>query len=275
MSFDPRLTPARPDLAARNLSGQIKADHYVDPVAQIVAVDRTPLREAPSPGASLSSELLYGEAFEVYEIREGWAWGQAPRDGYVGYVAAVALAEPGPAPTHKIIAPRCFVFPGPDMKLPIEGALPMGALVTPGERRGDYIYLTHLGWIYAAALAPLADKAPDFVAVAEQFLATPYLWGGRTPFGCDCSGLVQSALAAAGIPCPRDSDQQDKAFAPAVGERQRGDLVFWPGHVGIMADRDHLLHANAFHMACVREPFDLAVARIAAKGLDVRSVRRV
>jgi len=271
---DHRLIPARPDLAASRLAGKVEAARFADGEMMQLVVDRSGLREAPSPDARLVSEVLFGELFEVFEIREGWAWGQAPRDQYVGYVAAVALAQPGPAPNHKIISPRSFLFPGPDLKLPIEAALPYGALVQITDRRDGYGFVPYLGWISEHNLGPLNAQLSDPVALALRFVETPYLWGGRTAFGCDCSGLVQTVLEAAGMQCPRDADQQQARFAEATGPRQRGDLVFWQGHVGMMVDGVQLVHANAYHMAVQVEPLADTIARYEAKGLAVLATCR-
>ena len=271
---DLRLVPARPDLAARRLSATHQALRYADGEMMAVAVDRTPLRTGPSPAASLASEMLFGEAIEVFEIREGWAWGQALADGYVGYVAAVALVPPGPAPTHKIIAPRAFVFPGPDLKLPIEGALALGTQVCVSDARDGYVFVPYLGWISTHHLGPLDQSVPDYAGLALRFLETPYLWRGRTAFGCDCSGLVQTVLAAAGIKCPRDADQQQATFSAGAEPVARGDLIFWKGHVGIMTDAENIVHANAFHMAVQVEPLVQTRARYEAKDLFIQAICR-
>ena len=192
----------------------------------------------------------------------------------MGYVAAVALAQPGPAPNHKIISPRSFVFPGPDLKLPIEAALPYGALVQITDRRDGYGFVPYLGWISEHNLGALNAQISDPVALALRFVEAPYLWGGRTAVGCECSGLVQTVLEAAGMQCPRDADQQQAHFAETTSPRQRGDLVFWQGHVGMMVDGVQLVHANAYHMAVQVEPLADTLARYEAKGLTVLATCR-
>lgn len=274
--FDRRLTPARPDLAALELKGKIEAQRYVSPVIKSARVGVAPLRRHPRDDAELDNELLFGDRFDVYEELNGWAWGQAA-DGYVGYVPARDL-EPGhTTPTHRVIALRSFLLPGPDFKLPPRDALPMNARVNVGNIEGRYAQLSTGGFIAASHLAPLTDAASDFVAVAEQFLGVPYLWGGKTISGCDCSGLVQTALDRCGIAAPRDTDMLEAALGKPIEptDLKRGDLVFWSGHLGVMCDASTLLHANAYAMCVASEPLAQAIERIAAAGFPVTSYSRL
>ncbi len=276
-ALDPRLNPFRPDLAAAHLRGKVEAARFVDGTRHEVIEPNTPLRREPSHEARQDTEALFGEAVTVYEIVEGWAWGQLETDGYVGWLSANALSKPGAAPTHKVAVPRTLCFPAPDIKRPPLAALPMGATLAIARQNKGFA-VTAAGWhIPDVHLAPVEAKAPDFVAVAEAFLSTPYLWGGKTSLGLDCSGLVQVALQAAGIPCPRDSDLQEKALGKPVApaDLRRGDLVFWQGHVAIARDAETLLHANAHHMMVAIEPYAAAVARIKAASADVTSVKRL
>jgi cell wall-associated NlpC family hydrolase len=281
-AFDPRLTPARADLAAKELEGKVDATRYVDGRTYEVIEPQTPLRAAPEPDAPLLTEALKGERVAIYDTNaEGWAWGQLAADGYVGWLPANALTPAGAPPTHKVAALRTFVFPGPSIKLPPLEALPLGARLGI-VRVEDRMAVTRSGgYVPSPHLAPLDVDEPDFVAVAERFLGVPYLWGGKTALGLDCSGLVQVALTAAGISCPRDSDMQEQALGAPTGtsadfaDVQRGDLIFWKGHVAIVRDGANLLHANAFHMAVAIEPIADAIARIRAAGSEITSVRRV
>lgn len=279
-AFDPRLTPARPELAAAHLRGKVEAVRFVEGEVREVIEPQAPVRRAPSPDAPLDTEALRGERVTVYEsTEEGWAWGQI-EDGYVGWLPVNALVRPGPSATHKVTALRTLVFPGPSIKLsPIE-MLSLGARLAVVRNDAPFAVTSTGGYIPFVHLAAGASAESDFVAVAERFLGVPYLWGGKTSLGLDCSALVQVALNAAGIACPRDSDMQERALGNSVDSLdvenlQRGDLLFWTGHVGIMRDRHTLLHANAFHMAVAVEPAADALARIRANGSELRTVRRL
>ena len=277
-AFDPRTTPARPDLAASRLKGQVTAARFVDGTPREVRDDSAPLRRAPAPDAPLDTEALKGELVTVYEAdEEGWCWGQLDRDGYVGWLPANALVPPGPPATHVVAALRTLAFPGPSIKLPPVAAYSLGCRLAVLRIEGA-LAVTPSGYVAARHLAPVAATEPDFVAVAERFVGVPYLWGGKTSLGIDCSGLVQVALTAAGIVCPRDSDMQERALgtplSPDVAQMRRGDLIFWPGHVAIACDATTIVHANAFHMAVAVEPIATAVRRIADGGSPVVSIRR-
>jgi cell wall-associated NlpC family hydrolase len=276
---DPRLTPARGDLAAKYLEGRVKAERFVIGETFEVTDAIAPLREAPSAEAALMTQALKGERVTVYDRNgEGFAWGQLDSDRYVGWLPDSALAKPAAAPTHKVIAIRTFAFPGPSIKLPPAETLPMGAMVRV-VREDDTFAVTREGWYLPKPhVADIDHREPDFVTVAERFVGTPYLWGGKSSLGIDCSGLVQIAMNAAGTGCPRDSDMQQDSLGrlldPAEQRNlQRGDLIFWKGHVAIARDALTIVHANAYQMATVIEPTSDAIARIKAAGLDVLAIR--
>jgi cell wall-associated NlpC family hydrolase len=281
-AFDPRVTPARADLAAKHLEGKVAAARFVEGRAYQVIEPTAPLRREPRPDAALDTEALKGERVTVYETNaEGWAWGQLAADNHVGWLPAGALAPPDAAPTHKVAALRSFAFPGPSIKLPPLEALPLGAMLTIVGAQ-DALAVTRSGaYVPAVHLKPVAENEADFVAVAERFIGVPYLWGGKTALGLDCSGLVQIALTACGISCPRDSDMQEAALgrpieaAAGLSGLKRGDLVFWTGHVAIVCGPGSLLHGNAFHMAVAIEPIAEAIARIGAAAGEITSVRRM
>jgi cell wall-associated NlpC family hydrolase len=241
-----------------------------------------PLRRAPSPDAPLDTEALMGERVMVYETtEEGWAWGQLEADSYVGFLPTGALRDPGSRPTHKVAALRTLVFPGPNIKLPPVASLALGCRLAVARSEPPFAVAAFGGYVPAGHLVPLDCDETDFVAVAERFLGAPYLWGGKTNLGLDCSGLVQVALTACGAPCPRDSDMQEHALgtliapSPDMSMLRRGDLLFWKGHVAIVRDPATLVHANAHHMAVVSEPIAEAIARIRAAGSEPTSVRRL
>jgi cell wall-associated NlpC family hydrolase len=245
-----------------------------------VIESQAPLRRHPSPDAPLDTEALKGERVRVEEVSpEGWCRGTLEADGYAGWLPENALAAPGPSATHKVRVPRTLVFPGPSIKLPPIEALSLGCRLALARLEGLFAVTHSGGYIPARHLTPLDTFAPDMVAVAEAFLHVPYLWGGKTSLGLDCSGLVQLALAACGLPCPRDSHMQEAALGmalpPDLSAPRRGDLLFWKGHVAIARNPETLIHANAFHMAVAIEPIAQAVERIAAAGSEVTSVRRI
>ena len=281
-AFDPRLTPARADLAATYLAGKVRASHFVEGRPFEVIEPQAPLRTAPSPEALLSTQALKGERVTIYDVdAEGWAWGQLESDRYVGFMPASALGDPGPAPSHKVTALRTFVFPGPSIKLPPIEPLSFGCRLAVAQTEGPWVITASRGYIPACHIDALTAAEEDFVAVAERFLGVPYLWGGKTSLGLDCSGLVQIALTACGLACPRDADMQEQALGEAVvpstgiSNLQRGDLIFWNGHVAFVRDAASLIHANAFHMAVAIESIGEATARIRAAGSEITSIRRI
>jgi cell wall-associated NlpC family hydrolase len=232
------------------------------------------------------TETLRGEEVALFETTaDGWAWVQLAGDRYVGWTPAGALGEPDPGPTHKVTALRTFVFSEPDIKSPPLAALPLGARVAVNDmtedRNARYALIAPAGAVVLQHLAPVDAFESDFTAVAERFIGTPYLWGGKTGLGLDCSGLVQVALGACGIAAPRDADMQETSvgsqlpLGPDLPRLARGDLVFWKGHVGIMRDPETLLHASAHHMAVASELLGVTVARHLGRGLPITGIRRL
>jgi hypothetical protein len=279
--LDKRTTPARADLAAAHLKGVVDAPRYVEGTKRSVWVGRAALRVRPSDEAAQDSELLFGESFTVYERANGWAWGQAQNDSYVGYVEDAALTTAF-AVQSKVTALMAPAFIGPDLKRSVQDILPMNAAVSVLGRIDDYVEIESGLFLHQRHIAPLDHN--DFVAVAERFVGVSYVWGGKTYAGLDCSGLIQTALAATGVAAPRDTDMMEKELGVAVDaatrrgdvapKARRGDLVFWKGHMGVMVDSTRLLHANAYHMSTVIEPLAEVVARIEKVAGPVTSIRR-
>lgn len=256
------------------LADRVFAPHYAKPLLHGCLAGGVAMRAAPSRDSIAVSELLRGEGFAVVDASGEWAWGYSIHDGYVGYVPVDAIG-PFAAPTHIISSPAALVFASASIKAPVVERLPMGARLTVTASEGAF-HRIEGGFVHDRHLSPLDKAEPDHVAVAARLVGVPYRWGGRSGDGIDCSGLVQLALAFAALPCPRDSDQQ-QSLGRAIAEGEplrRGDLVFLPGHVGIMADETHLLHANAFWMRVVTEPLADVVAR-QPEGGGITALRRI
>ncbi len=267
--FDPRVVAIRPDLADIAVAGQHFAPHYAAPMMRSCVLPAAPLRAAPSLAAEQTSELLFGEGFALLDLTGGWAWGYCLADHYVGYLSADALGTPI-APTHRVAMREAMLHSAPDAASGGPAVLPRGAQVM-GEAEGEWLATAH-GYLPLAALVEVGADHDDPAAIAEDMIGTPYVWGGRTAKGIDCSGLVQVAWGAAGVQLPRDSDLQlaalndDKDVAPT--DLARGDLVFFPGHVGIMADHDKIVHASQHWMEAKVEPLADLIARTAAEAHD-------
>lgn len=270
-ALDRRLHAVRPDLADIRLKDRVESARFVAGEPAIITAPVIDLKSAPEPAAGLDSQALFGEQVQVFERRDGWAWVQTQRDGYVGYTLGADLAPLKEAtnPTHRIIAPRTFIYPGPDMKQPRVMALSMGtpiAVTGRAQTRGtDFLLRADGTAIIERHCAPVSQPEEDAIAAAERLIGTPYLWGGASAFGIDCSGLVQLSFMMAGIDVQRDSDMQAATAGrplPADAPLQRGDLVFWKGHVGLMADAETLIHANGHSMDVRRESLADAIARI-------------
>lgn len=269
---DRRLHAYRTDLADQRLRGQVDASAYVSGSPNQLCVAVADIRRSPSPDAPVDTQVLFGETVQVFEDHEGWCWVQLNSDGYVGYMAHNALTSKIETATHCVSVPRTFLYPGPDMKFPVTTALSMGsrlAVVGETETRGTrYLLLSSGEAVIADHAKPAGDRAADPVAIATRLLETPYLWGGRTAFGIDCSGLMQLSHAMCGNALPRDSDMLRASAGELIGEGrdhpplQRGDLVFWKGHVAMMESETVMIHASGHTMSVVREPYAEAVARI-------------
>jgi len=285
--LDPRLHPYRDDLAADFLEGRVEAEAFVAGKPRRVGVAFTAVMSKPvfsqfTPGELQSSELLFGEGFTVYEDTDGWSWGQCGHDGYVGYVRSADLYSNLPEPTHWVTAARSLVFPDNKGEYPATMGLTTAARVAVETVAGDFAKLASGGWMFTRHLGGLSETLPDFVAVAQIFSRVPYLWGGRGGMGIDCSGLIQVPLAAAGLPVPRDSDQQADAIGEDIplpddlSDLRPGDIVFFPGHVGIHLGSGALLHASSHDMMVATHSLTEVIDRmVERKGEGITRVRRV
>lgn len=267
--FEPREWFAGPDVVELALAGDVGAMRYVEPRALVCTAARTMLRSGPDAAAEAVSELIFGEGFEIVEVKDGFALGRTLHDRYIGWVDFAVLALPGTEPTHRISARRAPVFAAASIKAAVLMELPFGAHMA-GAMDGDFLCLDSGGFVHRRHLGPLPK---DRFAAAVLFADAPYRWGGRTPDGVDCSGLVQQALSVEGITLRRDTDlQREQGEAVKFAARDAGDLLFWPGHVGLLLDGDRLCHANAHWMAVVTEPLADVMARLPDAGEPV--VRR-
>lgn len=282
--LDRRLNAYRADLAAAALEGQVEATRFVEGEPRQVVEPIAPLRESPRFDARLDTEALYGETVRVFDEQEGWSWVQVDRDGYVGYAPSEVLGPSSAPTTHRISTLHTHVYPVPDKKVPPLTRLTLNAgVVVTGAATGQtgFVQIISGSFVSERHIVPIEEKEPDFVAVAERFVGTPYLWGGRTSLGIDCSGLIQLSLQAAGRHALRDSDMQEATLGTALPDSddytalKRGDLVFWNGHLGVMVDGENLLHANGHHMQTVIEPLSVAVERIAGIHGPVTAIKRL
>lgn len=277
--LDSRRHPVRADLAAGYLRERVSAPRYADPVRRAVVAETASIRRQPDAGAMQISELLHGEPVDVYAAEAGWAWVQGALDGYVGYVAEADLADAGPAPTHMVRARLSHLFPEASIKLPPAGRLTLGARVAVTDASGRFARLADGRFVIADHLRPLGEPETDLAAVALRNLGAPYLWGGRSSLGLDCSGLVQVAFQACGFLPPRDSDMQAKELGAAKpvpkgpGGLERGDVVYFPGHCMIADGAGGLVHANATHMMVTHEPAATVFARTTGGWNAVTDVR--
>lgn len=279
--LDPRIHAYRADLADERLTDKVKAERYVPGDLSHVHRDSVPLFSEPSFDGELQTEALFGEAVRIFEIRDGWAWGQILTDDYVGYLPLEALSPGLLEPTHRVSSLRTFIYEQANLKSPPIALISMMSPVTVNGRDGDFFELADKGYIYHTHLVPVDEVEVDFVAVAERFVGTPYLWGGRTSLGLDCSALIQIGLLATGQFSRRDSDLQAASLGELLNDTtdlsqlKRGDLVFWKGHIGVMVDETQMLHSNAHHMAVAIEPLEPAVQRIRSNGGgEITALRR-
>ncbi|CAM1636728.1 Endopeptidase [Bartonella choladocola] len=268
--LDPRLHAYRLDLADEALRGKVEASRFVAGSLKRIVAPVAALYKIPDALSERQSECLFGENVKVFEEKNGFCWVQAQQDGYVGYVEQSKIGSIGNQPTHRVNVPRTFQYRDADLRSPMISPLSMGSrisVVAEAETRGTrYARLDNGDFVVFNHIMPVTTVADDYVTIAESFIHTPYLWGGKSGLGIDCSGLVQLAMMMTGRTVLRDTDMQQatigKNISPDDGLK-RGDLVFWKGHVAIMIDSGTLIHANGASMDVKTEPLDQAIARIA------------
>lgn len=278
---DPRRHAWREDLASEELWDRVLVPRYEAGKVKQLMRPSAPMRKRPDKAAAYENEIVFGETVRVFEEVDGWAWLQLERDRYVGYVPADGLSEAVAEPTHRVQALGTFLYPVPDIKSSPIMPLSFDSRLAIANGDEKFSELVTGGFVVTRHISELGRPHRDFVEAAEKFVGVPYLWGGRTRLGVDCSGLIQLAMNAAGHNCPRDTDMQQDEVGNAIlipndlEGLQRGDLVFWKGHVGVMTDGVMLLHANAHHMAVTVEPLVVATRRISRAGSEIVSIRRI
>ena len=278
--LDPRLHAYRPDIADASLAGRVEAERFVEPRKAQVVEPIIPVHSVPRFDGMQLTQALMGETVKLFHEEEGWAWVQLAADGYVGYVNGNALSAEHVTPTHRVAVPATFIYPEPNLKSQPATQLTLNAQLAVRDESGAFSQIADGRFVFTAHLKPAGSFAGDFVSVAEMFRHVPYYWGGKSVQGLDCSGLVQLALQACGIEALRDTDMQEKTLGillavTGLDGLERGDLVFWKGHVGIMTGQRTMIHANGHHMMVVEEPLRDAVERIAARYGEITSVRRL
>jgi len=278
-ALDRRLNAFRDDLADAALKGKVEAPRFVEPQSRQVITDRAPLRRAPNADSEQEAEALFGERMKLFDKKDGWAWVQSERDGYVGYCEAACLSSVGWSSSHVVAVPRTPLFSGPGLKYAIKQFLHMESTLEVLDTKDGYLQTPH-GWLFAKHVCTKRQHQSDYIDTALLFIGAPYVWGGRSSLGMDCSGLVQLVLQRAGIEAPRDSDMQAKS--DLLGESlsvdilpKRGDIIFWKGHVAIALDQNRVVHATGHHLAVAVEPLeDIDERARQESGEGVTAVRR-
>ena len=277
--LDKRLHAFRVDLADSRLKGSVEAARFIEGIPMQVVAPVVSVHREPSISAMQATQALFGEKIMAFEDKKEWVWCQLARDGYVGYISKAGVSKDVTNPTHRVSVPSTFMYLQPDMKSQPAVALPMNARLEIVEADEKFSKLSNGNCVFTRHIKSVREVETDFVSVAEMFCDAPYYWGGKTAQGLDCSGLVQTALEACGMPSPRDTDMQETQLGQNLlindlDGLRRGDLVFWKGHVGIMTDQKTLLHANGYHMITVKESLAGAVSRIAGIDGQVTSIKR-